>query len=439
MIFLRYLSKVLDIAALHGNAMRECRATRAATVFRLGSIVTALLYSPYPARAAGWSFHDAVRAAWAHDPTGPALAIAEQSARNEAHAARAWFPGGAILNAQYLDDHFIGSNQGYTTYQGQLSMPFWLPGQGSAVERNALANAEVARANLAMARMATSIQLLDVATAAATEKRLITTLTAERDAARAMAAQSDRTAAAGEAPATDRDAAHAFVNDLDQQYDEAQERLAGDRADLVKLAGSDEVPAIEAIDGRALATSEVGRTGMDVTHDPRFIYATAVAKASDAAMDVTRHSWMPTPSAGIQVVRQKQFEALWDTSVGMQVNVQLPSRAQYTPRLMQSVRAQANAERDLTRARRIITDEYAHIRSRLGTALAVQSDATARCAAQTNRERQVGHAWQVGEMPLIELLRTRQATLVACQARDTAQVAWHAALIRLMISSGQTP
>jgi len=394
---------------------------------------------PYPAEAAGWSFHDAVRAAWTHDPTAPALSIAEQSARNEARAARAWFPGGAIINTQYLDDHFIGSNQGYTTYQGQLSMPFWLPGQGSATERNALANAEVARANGTMARMAMSIQLLDVATAAATEQRLIATLTTEKEAAGAMAGQTDRMVIAGEAPATDRDAAHAFVNDLEQQYDEAQERLAGYRADLVKLTGSGEVPDIEAIDGRALAASEVGRAGMDVTRDPRFVYAMAVAKASDTAADVTRHSWMPTPSAGIQVVRQKQFEALWDTSVGVQVNVQLPSRAQYTPRLMQSVRAQANAERDLTQARRIITDEYAHTRNRLSTALAVQSDAMARCAAQTNRERQVRHAWKVGETPLIELLRTRQATLVACQARDTAQVAWHAALIRLMISSGQTP
>lgn len=389
--------------------------------------------------AATRSFHDAVRAAWSLDPTQRALNVAEGSADEEAHAARAWFPAGAILNAQYLDDHFIGSNQGYTTYQGQLSLPFWLPGQGSATERNALADADVARANMTMERMAIAIQLLNMTTDAAMQQHNIVALTAEQDAARQMIAVSARMVKVGEESQSDHDAIAGFLDDISQRLAEAQERLAGFQADLRRVTGLDTVPDIEAVDGRDLARAGVSNASLAIERDPRLIYASAVEKAADASFDVTKHSWMPTPSAGIQVIRQKQFEALWDTSVGVQMTIQLPSRAQHTPQLMQKVRQQASAERDLTQARRVVTDEYEHTLNRLHTSLSVMDYARSRCVTLSDREQDVTHAWRVGETPVIEVLRARQATLTACQARDAAIVAWHSALIHLMISSGATP
>lgn len=402
-------------------------------------LLSATLICPTAASAASWSFHDAVRAAWTRDPARQAIHVAEKSAASEAEAARAWFPAGAIINAQYLDDHFIGSNQGYTTYQGQLSVPFWLPGQGTATERNALADMDVARANLTMERMALAMQLLDIATRAANEQYQLATLDAEQQAANDMLSQSTRALAAGEEGRADHDAVLGFFNDVSQRRAESEERIAGLRADLVRMTGVETLPDLESIDGRDLARAGRPQAELAAARDPRVLYADAVEKAAGASLEVTRRSWMPQPTAGIQVIRQKQYEALWDTSVGVQMTVQLPSEAQYTPQLMQKVRVQANAERDLLQARRIVTDEYTHTLNRLRTSVTVLNDARMQCASQSDREHQLMRAWQIGETAVPELLRARQAALTACQARDAAGIAWHSAVIRLLISSGATP
>ncbi|GBR48550.1 TolC family protein [Neokomagataea thailandica] len=407
------------------------------TVF--GVVALLAVFQSGVAWAGEWSFHDAVRSAWERDPAQTALHTAERSSLSEAYAARSWFPAGMVVNAQYTDDHFIGSNQGYTTYQGQFSMPFWLPGQGRATERRALADAGVARANSDMERMAQAMQLLDVTVGAAIAQKQFVVVQEEAQAAEALLGQSVRRLRVGEEPRTEHDALVGFVGQLHQQRAEIVENLAGYQADMLRLTGTRQVPDIEGIDGRDLARLGRLQSQLIVERDPRVIYADAVEKASGAELDVVRHSWMPTPTAGVQVIRQKQFEALWDTSVGVQATVQLPSSAQYTPRLMQQVRVQANAARDHEQARRIVEDEYTHTLMRLQTSLAVVSTTRDQCAAQSDRAEQVTRAWRVGESALVEVLRARQGALGACLALKNAEISWHGAIVRLMISGGETP
>ncbi|RFD20079.1 TolC family protein, partial [Komagataeibacter melaceti] len=89
----------------------------------------------------GLSFHDAVGMAWAIDPVRTELQVGHHSARARASAAGSWFAGGPTLSGEYMDDHMLGSNEGYTTYQGGVSVPLWLPGQGSATQQVASAEA----------------------------------------------------------------------------------------------------------------------------------------------------------------------------------------------------------------------------------------------------------------------------------------------------------
>lgn len=404
-----------------------------------GFLALAVMGGVEPVLAQSWSFHDAVRASWERDPAQVALHTAERSSLSEAHAARAWFPAGMVVNTQYTDDHFIGSNQGYTTYQGQFSMPFWLPGQGHATEQRALADAGVARANSVMERMAQSMQLLDMTVGAAIAQKQLETLAEESRVSDGLIAQSAQRLRVGEEPRTEHDALVAFAEKLHQQQAETAEALAGYQADLLRMTGTRQIADVEAIDGRDLARLGRVQQQMIVERDPRVVYADAVEKASGAEVEVVRHSWMPTPTAGVQVIRQKQFEALWDTSVGVQATFQLPSSAQYTPRLMQQVRVQANAARDHEQARRIVADEYTHTVTRLRTSLAVMGTTRSQCTVQTDRAQQVTRAWRVGESSLVEVLRARQGALDACLLLKNAEIAWHGAVARLMISGGETP
>ncbi|MDT8872012.1 hypothetical protein RAA17_14875 [Komagataeibacter rhaeticus] len=112
------------------------------------------------------SFHEAVNMAWAIDPVRTELQVGHHSARARASAAGSWFAGGPTLSGEYMDDHMLGSNEGYTTYQGGVSVPLWLPGQGSATRQVATAEADSLDEQINVEHMALSIRVLD-ATAAA--------------------------------------------------------------------------------------------------------------------------------------------------------------------------------------------------------------------------------------------------------------------------------
>lgn len=117
------------------------------------------------------SFHEAIQSAWDRDPANRSFSIdAKASARN-ARAAQSWFPDGPIIAGQYLDDHFIGSNVGYTTYQGSISVPLWLPGQGTATMRTALADEAVAKARIKVQHLLSAVRVLDLASNATLLKK----------------------------------------------------------------------------------------------------------------------------------------------------------------------------------------------------------------------------------------------------------------------------
>lgn len=76
------------------------------------------------------SVHDAIAAAWKIDPVRAELETNQDSADVRAKAAQSWFAGGPTLTGDYYDDRISGSNHGYITWQGGVSVPLWLPGQG---------------------------------------------------------------------------------------------------------------------------------------------------------------------------------------------------------------------------------------------------------------------------------------------------------------------
>lgn len=75
-------------------------------------------------KAENFTFTQAVEDAWSIDPDRNELTTNYHSASRRAVAARSWFAGGPTVSGQYFDDHAIGSNEGYTTYQGGVSVPF---------------------------------------------------------------------------------------------------------------------------------------------------------------------------------------------------------------------------------------------------------------------------------------------------------------------------
>ncbi|GBQ70782.1 cobalt/zinc/cadmium resistance heavy metal efflux p ump protein CzcC [Ameyamaea chiangmaiensis NBRC 103196] len=382
------------------------------------------------------SLHDAIVQAWAIDPSARSAAVDAQAAHRTASALESWFPGGPVLSGDYLDDHFIGSKLGYTTYQGAISVPLWLPGQGTANVRNALADEAVARAHIKVERLLTAVRVLDLASTATLLDREIDNLRTTRDLLDSLARSSHAALASGEIATTDHEAVIGEREDIEGQIAERSQRLETTRAEIETLTGQDSVPDLMAIDSRLLATSGAR---LNPDHDPRLEMARATARQAQASFNVARRSYMPNPQVGVEVLRQAQYGSPWDTQVGVQFQVPLPSEARNTPMVMKEVRAMGAADRDAELARRKVTVEYRQTRSQLGTALEILRHARATQTALDDRASHLERAWQVGETPVIEYLRARRAALEARQRATQADVIWHAALVRMVLMAGGTP
>lgn len=382
------------------------------------------------------SFHDAIRAAWDRDPANQSFSIDASASHKNANAAQSWFPDGPILAGQYLDDHFIGTNLGYTTYQGSISIPLWLPGQGTATMRNALADEAVARARIKVQHLLSSVRVLDLASSATLLQKKIGNLRATSDLLDRVVRSSQQGLRAGEIASSDFDAVVGEKADLDAQIAQAEQALESARAELDALTGTDEIPDILSLDGRILGTQNLA---LDPARDPRIEMANAVTKSARASYSVARHSYMPNPQVGVQVVKQGQYGSPWDTQVGVQFSMALPSEARNTPMIMKEVKAMGAAERDAVLAQRKVAVEYRQTRASLSSALSMLRHTTTSVHALNARAGDLEHAWSVGETPVIEYLRARRAALEAGQRSAEADVIWHAAMIRMSLMAGNYP
>ncbi|WP_256887885.1 TolC family protein [Acidomonas methanolica] len=389
-----------------------------------------VLYSP---QIRAESIHDAISSAWARDPATASAKIDRQAAHETAKALDAPFPSGPILNGQYLDDHFIGSNLGYTTYQGSISMPLWLPGQKTARVGEAEAGVAVADARIQVQRLLVAIHVLDLTGAAAALSREIAnlreagtllgkTLAASRDALRA-----------GELALADEEAIAAEKADIEGRIVERRQKLAVARAGLEMLTGSRRIPDLLAIDGRVLAQRR-----LDPMRDPRIALANALNRETRESFTLARHSYMPNPRVGLMVSRQGQYDSPWDTQVGVQFQVALPSRARNAPLLMKSVRAVAASRRNAELARRKVRVEYRRVRAQMASAIKILRYSGGAHDALEARASQLDAGWRAGEVSVIAYLRARRAELQARQRMTQANVIWRVSLIRMLLMSGQT-
>ncbi|MBB2201563.1 TolC family protein [Gluconacetobacter tumulisoli] len=389
--------------------------------------------------ACATSLHEAIRQAWAQDPLRHSLTIDGHAAGRNAEAARSWFPGGPTVSGQYYDDHFIGSNQGYTTYQTGVSVPLWLPGQGTATVRSALADQDVARARLEVERMAIAVRVLDLATTAALCAAQVQALADERRALDTVEGTMQRLLGAGEVSAADSHAVSGEREDVENRLANAQEQLADARAGLEELTGRDDVPDLSDITGQTLVAAHPGNLDLAIGRDPRLRLAQAQLAAARAEDNLVQASFMPNPELGVDAIHEKQYGSPWNTRVGVQVSVPLPSAARNVPMRMKAVREIAAADRDVQTAQRMIRAEYTRTRVRLASAVTILSHATSKRKALASRVDDLQKAWEVGEVSVIEYLRARRDALAAQEQERTASVAWHSAIARIMISAGSTP
>ena len=408
---------------------RACRLAIAAAV--------ACLASPPAAARRPPSLHDAVLAAWTLAPERYALDGQRGEAAARARVAGGLFPGSPYATGEYFDDHLIGSNQGYTTYQGELATPLWLPGEGTATERSAQADLQHLTQQGEAMRLDLARQVLEQAATAgfATDNRDVAGR--RLAAARLLLDGVVHAVGIGEAPGIDGQAARAAVASAEIALADAEAQVAGAEGALVVLTGSAALPDLSATPA-ALAADRTMPSAELLERDPRVASAHRELEAAEAAMRLVRLADRDDPEVGIEGIHEKQFGSPWDNRVGVMLKIPFGSSARNLPRIAAAQARLNTAEARLLQQRRLVAIGLQQALARLRAAGADRNAATMAARELDGRAMEVVHAWQVGEMPLIEAARAETAAFDADLAArragtmlDTAQ--WQVALAEGML------
>ncbi|BCK77126.1 outer membrane efflux protein [Acetobacter aceti NRIC 0242] len=409
------------------------------TFFISLALITVCLFSETISKAKGQNltFSQGVEAAWTIDPGRTEMNTNYRSASARAEAAGSWFAGGPTVSGQYFDDHAIGSNEGYTTYEGGVSVPLWLPGQGSATVKTARAEALTVRQRLHVQRMAVATRVLDTSAGVLVARRRLGIAQAQQEALEKIRLSVYRGVQSGEMALADEQAVSAELANASSEYSLATEQVETATSALRIVLGRSGVPDILAYDDPAVARARLTSVRILEDNDPRVKAAQQAVHTAEEGMRLARASFMPNPEVGISAIHEKQYGSPWDDRVGVTVSMPLPSDVRDVPMEAEARNKLAAATSQEQQARRSVRQELTQVFAHLTAAKDTFRNSVSSADNMNSRANEMARSWQAGETSLIELLRARAAAYSAQQMRNQAEIAWHVAIIRTLIAAGE--
>ena len=379
------------------------------------------------------SFHDAVAAAWARLPQRQAFAARQGVAAAQYAAGGALLPNAPFASGSYVNDK-AGSNEHYITYQGQLGTPVWLPGEGTATQNAALARSATVSADLEAAHLALAVQVLDLTAQANFAANALDVARRRLAVAQALATDLAHRLQVGESSDSDALAADADAAGASVTLSSAEAQLATARAALAAVTGEEAIPRLAAPTPPLLLVG-----ALTATH-PELVAAERAVAAAQSQERLTRIENRDSPTVGLEVIHEVQGRGQpYDTRVGVVFRLPFATEARNAPLRAAAQEAVTQAAVRVALAQRGVV---AGVRQAEATLAGAErgSAAAARAATDLDRRRgQIERAWRLGEMPLIEVVRSDALAFDAELARGRALTERDAARQRLRLAQGILP
>lgn len=376
------------------------------------------------------SLHDAVAAAWERLPQRRDFIAQQASASARYAAGGAFVPNAPTANGTYVNDKIAGSNYNYITSQVGLSTPVWLPGEGSATQKLAQADAASITAATEAAHLAVAVQVLDLASQAVLASNARDVAARRLAANQALQADLVRRFQVGESSQSDALAAGAEAASANMTLQTAEAQLTVARLALAAITGVDTVPQL---DGAGVSA------GDPVAAHPRIVAAEQAVASAQANARLVRIGDRDDPEIGVQGVNEKQPGAKWDTRFGVQVTFHFATEARNAPRRAAAEQAVTQAEVELALARREVILAARQTEAVIGGAERASQSAIRAATELEKRRGQIERAWRAGEMPLIEVVRANALAFDASYAREKAATELVTARQRLRLAEGILP
>ena len=380
--------------------------------------------------ASAQTLREGVEAAWAINPE-----IASLAARREAIAARrvtaqSWFAGAPYVTLGHATDQVIVNKQQRVT-EGELALPLWLPGEGTATEH--VVDAELLRsdAQIAEARLKVAGEVREALYTAALAEGQVKIADQRVGTARELEADVGRRERAGDVAALEHDLIRGEFLDAQAKARERRAELATARTNLVAITGLN-IPAA--------SLSEPLAAGQDPDAHPRLQAATRSIAAALAALRLAMIANRDSPEIGVVAGRNRDIRGTeFDTTIGLRLKLPFATEARNAPRRTAAQADVLAAQADYAGARRQIEAELAGARH----ALAAAQDQTPLIEARLQAVRQavarLRRSYSAGEIGLVDLLRVRSTLYEAEEASLANRLAAARARSRVNQAAGLVP
>lgn len=377
------------------------------------------------------SLHEAIAAAWARAPQRQGLAAQQASAAARYAAGGALLPNAPYALGTHVNDRVLGSNYGYITTQAEVGTPIWLPGQGSATQATAQADGVAVEAVVEAAHLALASQVLDLAANVAIADNARAVAVRRLATAQSLAADLSRRFRVGESSQSDALAASADALSAASILGGAEAQVGATQVVLASVVGT---PASLVLDAPGPPPPPPGPDPF--ANHPRIIAATRSLEAAQAAARLTRIDNRDSPEVGFQGINEKQPGSRWDTRFGVTFRLPFATEARNAPRRAAAEQVVTDATVQLTLAQREVRVGVQQAQAIMAGAER-SSIAATRAAAELGRRRgQIDRAWRIGEMALIEVVRSNSLFYDAEYARDKARIDLAVARLRLRLAEG---
>lgn len=241
----------------------------------------------------------------------------------------------------------------------------------------------------------------------------------------------------GEMTLVDEQAISAELANASSEYSQATEQIETATSALGIVLGRPGIPEILSYDEPTVARARLTSARALEDNDPRVKAAQQAVRTAEEGMRSARASFMPNPEVGIGAIHEKQYGSPWDDRVGVTVSVPLPSDVRDVPMEAEARDKLAAATSQEQQARRSVRQELAQVFAHLTAAKDTFRNSVSAANDMNNRANEMARSWRAGETSLIELLRARAIAYSTLKMRNQAEIAWHVAIIRTLISAGE--
>ena len=383
---------------------------------------------PLPAHSQ--TLRQAVEAAWAINPQIASLTAKRDAIAARLPAARAWFAGPPAISLRHATDQVIQNKRARAT-EGELSVPLWLPGEGTATEQ--VIDAELLRndAQLAEAKLKIAGEVREALYAVANAHAELGVAEQRMQSARALEADVARRQQAGDVAALEHDLARAELFDAEAKARQERSDVVNVETNLVALTGF-KVP-IKSLD-------EPLRPGLDAAAHPRVQAAARSIDSARAALRLAQIATRDSPEIGVLASRNRDIRGPeYDTMVGVRLKVPFATEARNAPRLAAAQADLLTAQAEYASAQRQIEAELTSARQALTAAQEQAPLIAARVQSARQAVARLRRSYDAGEIGLSELLRGRTGLYDAEAASAANKLAVVRARARVNQAAGLVP